>query len=186
MKNKKQNRIKLAARAIDTRAEMEALVGEISALQLELNRETAGMDLLITEIRKRYEGTIDSLNAEIQAKTQLAQIWADTHPDEFPRDKKSIDFVHAIVGFRTGTPKVMPVRKSFTVKSILDLLSHFVWSKKYIRHEPTIDKEAILADRKTLTEQQLKEVGLKIVQDESFYIDLKATETDTTIKKDAA
>jgi phage host-nuclease inhibitor protein Gam len=183
MKNNK--RIKLATSTIHTRAEMEALVGQISDRQLVLNQRTAEMDQAITGIRKAFEGELDSLNQEIQQRTELAKAWADSHPEEFPANKKSIDFVHAVVGFRTGTPAVIQLKKSFTKKRILELLAKFAWSKKYIRQEPSIDKESILADRKTLTEDQLKSVGLKIDQAESFFIDLKATETETRIVEEA-
>jgi phage host-nuclease inhibitor protein Gam len=182
-----KNRIKLTSSIIETRAEMEAVIGEIATLQLKLNAATAEMDQRITNVRQGYEGTLDTLNKEIQTRTQLAQCWADSHPEEFPGDKKSIDFVHAIVGFRTGTPKVTPLKKRFTVAVIIANLKKLAWGPKYIRNpDPQIDKEAILQDRKILTEDQLAKAGLKIVQEESFYIELKATETETIIKKEAA
>jgi phage host-nuclease inhibitor protein Gam len=179
MKTQK-HRIKLETSQITTRAEMEALIGQICECQLEHNELTTELDLQITSLRKEYEGDLDKLACEIQARTELAKAWADAHPEEFPDKKKSIDFVHATIGFRTGTPKVIQ-KKSYTVKKVLELLAKFTWSKKYIRLEPSIDKESILADRKTLTEDQLKSVGLKIDQAETFYIDLKATQTETRI-----
>jgi phage host-nuclease inhibitor protein Gam len=179
-KSNMKTRIK-AHPIVQTRAQMEALIGEIAKLQLERNGITAALDQEVTQIRKRFEGTLDTLQREIEIKTQLAQVWADTHPEEFG-EKKSIEFVHAVVGFRTGNPTVKPIKKSFTVAAIVALLRKVTWGAKYIRQpDPVLNKEAILLDRETLTEQQLKSVGIKITQDESFYIDLKATETTTRI-----
>jgi phage host-nuclease inhibitor protein Gam len=181
-----KNRITLETSIIQTRAEMEALVGQIAALQLQLNERTARMDQDLTDIRAQYEGVLDHLAQEIQTRTALVEGWADSHPEEFPEGKKSIDIVHGSIGFRTDPPKVLPVRKRFTVKIIVSLLKKVAWGPKYIRQpDPQIDKEAILQDRKTLTEEQLAKVGLKIVQDESFYIDLKATPTETRIVQDS-
>jgi phage host-nuclease inhibitor protein Gam len=182
----KKNRIKLETTLITTRAEMEALIGQIAQHQLKLNEWTTQMDQEIVAVRKNYEGELDRLTRAIQVCTELAKAWADSHPEEFPANKKSIDFVHATVGFRTGTPKVIQLKKSLTWKKIIALLQKFTWSRQYIRQEPSVDKESILADRKTLTEDQLKSVGLKIDQAESFFIDLKATATETRINQEAA
>lgn len=90
---------------IDTRADAERLSGEVVDHQLEANRLTVEMDGKISEIKKQYEGKIDSEKKMIESKSLILNLWASQNPEEF-NGKKSIDFVHAIIGFRTGQPKV--------------------------------------------------------------------------------
>ncbi len=157
---------------IETRADAERLSGEVVDHQIEANRLTVEMDAKISDIKKQYEGSIDSEKKMIESKTLILNMWAEQNPDEF-NGKKSIDFVHAIIGFRTGQPKVEK-RKNITWAKIVEALQKLKWGKIYLRErEPELDKEKLIADRKTLTVDQLNSVGLKITQDESFFIEPK-------------
>lgn len=157
---------------IETRADAERLSGEVVDHQLEASRLTVEMDGKISEIKKQYEGKIDSIKKMIESKTLLLNLWASHNPDEFG-GKKSIDFARAVIGFRTGPPKVVK-RKNITWSKIVEALQKLKWGKEYLRERaPEIDKEKLIADRNTLTVDKLNSVGLKITQDEIFYIENK-------------
>lgn len=159
---------------IETRAEMESLVGEIATLQHQQNAAKVALDQEVTAIRTRYEGRLDRLEQQIQQKFAVAEAWALSNPDEFGV-KKSIDFVHATVGFRLGTPRVVKVGRFKDFAQVVQAMIKIPWAKKYVKQpEPQVNREALIADRRALDAQELRAVGIQIKQDERFYIDPKA------------
>ncbi len=168
-------RIKLKPVAeIQTREEMEHLVGEIVQLQIHQNGLKLAIDTQIAEIRKQHEGSLDRLSKTIDEKVSIAEAWAASNPGEFGK-KKSIDFVHAVVGYRSGTPKVKKLSKFKTFAAVAAFMQSLPWAKKYVSvAEPAVNKEALIRDRTSLTAQQLSELGLAIVQDETFFISPKS------------
>lgn len=179
-----RHKINVNEPVIKSRAEMESLVGELAALMNEQNRVTLEMDAGKLKVAQQFEDRLGRLKKRIEEKTTIAAQWADMNPAEFG-NKKSIEFVHATVGFRTGTPKVLPLKKSFTVELLIALLLKTIWGVRYIRQLPSIDKDGLIADRKELGEAKLAEVGLKIVQDESFFVTPKGEALQTTVKEAA-
>jgi phage host-nuclease inhibitor protein Gam len=122
----------------------------------------------------------------IKEKSEALRAWAEANPDQFPRDRKSIQFVTGVLGFRTGTPKLALLGKTtwdMALRAVMGLLPNFV------RNEPAIDKEAILAQRDELADF-LPKVGLKVTQEEAFFIEPALTDTDArqvqAQKKEAA
>jgi phage host-nuclease inhibitor protein Gam len=59
-----------------------------------------------------------------------------------------------------------------TWASILDLVKIRLGAK-WLRIKEEVNREKIIADRKIITNDGLTALGLKIVQDESFYIEPK-------------
>ena len=167
------SRIKIVRSLLQSRAEAEHLVGEIVKLQLNLNDQKIAMDQELASVRQRYEGRLDSLNKTIDEKTTVAMAWAQEHPEEFG-GKKSIDFVHAVIGFRLGQWKVEKVRKSWKWNDVVQALLGQEWGEAFIRtREPEVDKEGIIAARETLKADQLAAAGIAITQDEAFFIEPK-------------
>jgi len=80
---------------------------------------------------------------------------------------------HGTIGFRLGTPKVkgMP-RKGEKLDAVLSFFRQFL--PGYLRVQEEINKELLIADREMEdVKAQIKTQGLEIVQDETFFIDLK-------------
>ncbi|TAN18803.1 MAG: hypothetical protein EPN37_04385, partial [Chitinophagaceae bacterium] len=89
-------------------------------------------------------------------------------------NRKSIEFAHGILGFRTGTPKLKP-RKGFTWNSITNLLKEFL--PDYVRTEEAPAKDRLLADRDVPEVSGLfTRVGIYVDQDETFYVEPKKEE----------
>jgi phage host-nuclease inhibitor protein Gam len=53
---------------------------------------------------------------------------------------------------------------------VLTRLARAKWGLAYIRTKETIDKEALLADRTTLTPEQITAAGIAFLQDEQFFL----------------
>jgi phage host-nuclease inhibitor protein Gam len=180
----KNTRIKKPALTVPTRNEVEVLVGEIRLLTTQVMSIEADRQHKLQQIDERFSKVTGPLQAELDHKTERVQAWAEANPAEFEK-RKSIEFNHGTVGFRTGTPKLAPLSRKFTWATILPLVEKLM--PMFIRRAPEIDKEAIIAQRTDPTLLlALPGVGLKIVQDESFFIDPKVDQVETKQVAEAA
>lgn len=149
-----------------TREEMERLVGDICALVIFRDQTVALMNQRLMEIRAEYEVQLADAAKNLNQMLARAKAWADAHPEEFgPR--KSIEMTHGTVGFRTGQPTLKPL-KGWTWAKILPLLKEC-----YIRTRREPDKEALLAARRDIGAAGFREVGLRIDQAETFFVEPK-------------
>ena len=177
-------RIKLTQQINRPRA--EELAGEIALLSLEKTTQITSMDRAITAVRERYEISLQTIDKVILEKTSLLETWAAANPDEFPKNRKSIDLVHAVVGYRTGMPKLKTLLR-WTWAKVLEALQTSGESG-YIRTKEDVDKEKILSDfaQNQLTAADLKVHGMLVVQDETFFVEPKLQEIDNRSVKEAA
>jgi phage host-nuclease inhibitor protein Gam len=159
-------RIKRTGPAITTREEMEHLVGEICELTIFIDRTKTLMDQRLLEVRAEYEDQLAGADKDLQGMMALAQEWAEEHTADFGV-KKSIEMVHGTVGFRTGQPTLRTIA-GWTWKRVMEVLS-----PKYIRTKREPDKEKLLADRNSIGELGLRTIGLRVAQDESFFVEPK-------------
>lgn len=168
-------RIKVQRRnLIASRTDAEVIVGRLSQLQTRLNGQKCKMDAELQTVRARYEADISVADRQIEELTLELEAWASENRHEFGADRKSIVFVHGTIGFRTGTPKVKKGRKFPNLEAVADAMKQFPWARKYIKQSaPSVNKEALIADRDRVTADQLNQVGLAIVQDETFFVDPK-------------
>ena len=165
-----------------TRIEAEALTGEIIRLQLERSKAQNEMEIRIASVREKYEGTIDSLTTQAAGKIEALRSWAEAHPQEFPKDRRSVAFVHGQVGFRTNPPKVEKTSKKLTWEDVLKNMRQDPTLRPFIRQpEPELNKQALIDARDTLSKDALQGVGLRIVQGETFYVEPIAHGTDLNV-----
>jgi phage host-nuclease inhibitor protein Gam len=163
-------RIKTITSIIKTRAEMERVVSETVALQIQREQLIARRDEEIKTIQEKFGGRVDEAARNIENNVLLLEQWSEAHPEEFGRDKSILVEGHRM-GWRIGQPMPKPLRKQ-TWKTIMERL--FVMAdevqKRFIRTKYEPNKEAMVAARETDAEL-LREIGVEIVQSESFYLD---------------
>lgn len=146
--------------ADDAFAAYNKCISQLEVLQGKMNTET-------TAIKEKYDAKIGSLQEEKEEHFEVMQAYAESNPELFV-DKKSIETTHGVFGFRTGMPKLTP-RKGFKWPAILELLKSKLPS--YVKTKEDVDKERLLADRnEELVKGSLKQVGLDVTQDETFYV----------------
>jgi phage host-nuclease inhibitor protein Gam len=134
---------------------------------------TAKMDLQITNIRQKYADELSELQEQKDEAFEQLQSFAENNRDEFGK-KKSLDFQHGILGFRTGTPKLKTL-KGFTWASVLGLLK--VHLPSYVRTIEEPAKDRLLADREEPeTLKRFKDIGIYVDQDETFFVEPKKEE----------
>lgn len=161
-----------------TREEAEALVGEIAALKNFEAQTKAMMDQRLQEVRQEYEVQLASANNDLVVPLLRIQAWAEANPDLFEKTK-SIEMLHGRVGWRIGNPTLKPA-SGFTWAKVLErlkALGHAV----FIRTVDEVDKEAILSARENLLDGDLRQMGVKVVREESFFVQPKATTTDPRV-----
>lgn len=161
-----KKRLKLSTPPIKTKEEMERLVGEIRELTIRRDAQTLQRDQERAALDEKYESPLAEIGEQLDAKMVLAQDWAEHNPAEFGT-RKSIDFINGQVGFRTGQPKLVKL-SGWTWERILEAVVRVL--PDYVRVKQEVDRERLIADRDTLT-PVLKEVGVKVDQDESFFVE---------------
>lgn len=178
----KKTRLKLSAPAIKTREEMDRLVGKISEYTIDRDLLKTTMDQRLQDVRDQYAEQLGEIESILDSKMALAQDWAEANPSEFG-NKKSIEFLHGTIGWRTGTPKLKTL-SGWTwdrVKEAIKGIPKF--AVNYLRQIEEINKEALLADREIIEPEILRVMGVKVVQDESFFCDPKREKKSQELKE---
>lgn len=180
--------------------EVETVMAEYAEADAKLEKITSSMDVQITKIREKYAAEIGQLTERKEAAFEKLQKYALEKKEElFPgisegkAKKKSLENTHGSFGFRTGTPALKTL-KGFTWESVKNLLKEFL--PDYVRTKEEANKEKLLAERdeplplkgeedpmKDVPEDErprisslFSKVGIKVEQDETFFIDLKKEE----------
>jgi phage host-nuclease inhibitor protein Gam len=177
-------RIKKAAEAV-TRETAERLVREIAELTLEERERKNEIDAAILAAKERHAARLAEIAELVRDKTELVQAWAEGSPADFGK-AKSMAFPAGRVGFRTGTPKLKTLA-GWTFARVLDKLKSLPWGAAFVRVKEETDKEGILSAyaARTLSDGELREVGCRVVQEESFYIEPDLATVGTRIQEAA-
>lgn len=131
----------------------------------------ADLDVKITDLRKKVEDQLTDLTVKRDEALEIIKNYSVENKDVLFVKKKSMDTSHGTIGFRTGKPKLKTL-KGFTWASVTELLKAFL--PDYVRTVDEPAKDKLLADRDNEdVTNNLKKVGIEVVQDEAFFIELK-------------
>lgn len=152
----------------------EASFAEYADADARQQRITAKMDVEITRIREKYQDELSKLQERKDSAFEVMQTFAMENKDELFAKKKSLDTVHGVFGFRTGTPK-LKTRKGFTWGAVTNLLKEFLPGYVRVSEEPA--KDRLLSDREVPEVVELfPKVGIYVDQDETFFVEPKKEE----------
>lgn len=171
-------RIKSKGPPIQTRDQAETVLGLIRAQVITRNAMAAARELELKAVDDRFKDDLLQLGTEIQTNTEMLRAWAEGHPGEFG-DARSLQMAHGVVGWRTGNPALKPLA-GLTWERVLEKLRNLTPYKGFIRSKEEVDKAAILAMREDLLPQDLRHMGVRVVQEETFYVDPKLDEVVDT------
>lgn len=178
--NKRQ---KLEPCIINSRQALESVVADVVKLKLEHTLASASMEREIADVQKRHQDSLLNLARQIEAKEAGVFVYCQKHRAELFPEKKSLDLLLASVGFETTPPRVEKINSKDTFGKIGLRLESLDWGAAYVRYsEPEVNKEKILADRARLKPEQLQEAGLRIEQDENFFIRPRSDVIDRSAK----
>lgn len=170
----KKTRIKIELPTLMTRQDAEAAMNDLATAVNTKNRLTTQMDAQLITIKSDYEAPLAAVDEIIQTTTDTLRAWAEANPETFPKGSKSLTLVAGTLGFRTGTPKLALLSRAFNWDLVLAMVKQF-WPS-FIRTEEAVDKQGLLglhsqAEDKLASDAELRRLGLKVVQEESFYIE---------------
>jgi phage host-nuclease inhibitor protein Gam len=151
--------------------QMETAFGEYAVADAKLQKINATIDVQVTNIREKHADEIARLNEVKEKAFDVLQAYGLEQKDTLFAKKKSLESVHGVIGFRTGTPKLKTL-KGFTWGAVTNLLREFLPS--YIRTTEEPAKDKLLADRDAEDVAALfPKVGICVTQDETFYVEPK-------------
>lgn len=181
----KQERIQSVA----SQEGMEAMVAEITALQIEaakvqaqIAEKTADSERLLATVIRPLQKQVEAIAKQAKKRLARVQVYVTEHRDQLmPGEKKSFELPTAVVGFATSTkPKVTLANEGDEWCDVVERLEALPWGEDYVRYpEPEVDKQALIEDRNELTAKQLSAAGLRIEQGEKFYVEPKSLVAET-------
>lgn len=145
--------------------EFASACNKLSAIEAKINKS-------IEDLYTKHNDEIVQLKSTLAQDGDLVQTlesYAIANKDNW--DGKSLDLVHARIGFRLGTPKV-DKPKGVSWDAVLEFVkSDKNLARSFVRVKEDLDKKAILdADAKT-KEKLYAKAKITITQDETFYVD---------------
>jgi phage host-nuclease inhibitor protein Gam len=150
--------------------QMEASFSDYARADAKLAKISATIDVQMVQIREKYVDEIARLVEERAKAFEVLQTFAMENRELFAK-KKSMESVHGVFGFRTGTPKLKTL-KGFTWGAVTNLLKEFL--PGYVRTIEEPAKDRLLADRDLEDVVNLfPKVGIAVTQDESFFVEPK-------------
>ena len=174
MTQTKKRETKPLIKVPETVEQAEEALSNYATADAKVEEITAKMDHMITEIRNKHAEELQLLGGTKEEEGKKVQMWAETNPDLFA-SKKSMDMAHGTVGFRTGQPKLKTLR-GHTWASVTELMKER--APDYVKETLTPMKDKLIADRDNEDmDVFLKTIGVQIIQDESFFIELKKEES---------
>lgn len=136
----------------------------------------AKMDVEVQKIRDKYDPQLEPLMKETEMNFETIQRHCEENKETMFEKKRSIETLHGIVGFRTGTPKLKLLPK-MNWEKVLDNLKHYL--PDYVRTITEPAKDRLLADRELEdVARNMYRVGIKVDQDEKFFVELKKEDTE--------
>ena len=180
-----KTRIKINLPLLASREEVEYTVNELANVANNKRKLVARLDSAILKLKDEAAAGIAACDEALAAKTDALRAWAESHPEEFPKGRKSVVFLSGTVGFRTGTPKLALLSRAWNWDKVLEAVQSRAFS--FTRTSTELDKDAILAfaagstdaaDKQATEEKVLRPIGINVIQDESFYVEPKLTDAE--------
>jgi hypothetical protein len=157
-----------------SKADAEKLLEELAIYDRNLAEAESCCNTEITKVRESWHNTIEQSRANCNAVHAALEEWATGAAEAFPEDKKSMELLHGTLSFRTGQRKLALLARETWEKVIDRLTGKFsAWRKVKV----DVDAAKILRDSAgddpALSAKDLSALGLKIIQEERFHVELK-------------
>ncbi len=175
-----KSRIKIALPLLASRDEAEAAMNELALCANNKRKLTARLDAAVLKLQEEAAAGLSQCDQELNAKSDALRAWAEANPDEFAKGRKSIDFLSGTLGFRTGTPKLSLISRAWNWNKVLEAIKSSILWGACVRKKEEVDKERIITRATSGAQLNLAVIGLKVVQEESFYVEPKLTDTSVS------
>ena len=151
--------------------ELETAVAVYAKVNADLVKTETMVDGKILAIREKYDEKLQSLEKERTDALDGVKVVADGNRESLFVKAKRVQTSRGTVGYRLGKPKlVLAEGKSWN--DLADKVKEL--APDYVRVKIEVAKDRLFADRELPFVQALLEtIGVKVVQDEQFYVELK-------------
>lgn len=172
MKEKKENLVEIPT--IHNFDECDGAILKMADCTQEITKAEAEMNEKIQIVRDEYDRKTNVTRTMLEGLRGEIERFSIANKDQFEKTR-SKDMIHGTVGFRSTPPKTALLNRKYKWETVLELLQKFPWASNFIRTKEEVDKDQILASysAKEINDENLAAVGLKIDQDEKFYVDIK-------------
>jgi phage host-nuclease inhibitor protein Gam len=169
MARPKKASVTLASIEECTRAMRELLLATVDAEKL-----TAERDRAVAAILKGYETRLAGLAQKREDLELQLQTYYMAHLAELETDgRKSVALTYGIIGRRKSPAALRLLNKSWAWAAVREAI-RAKWGAGFLTApEPEVDKDKVKGE---IPEEQLRDCGLKLHQDEKFYVELARPE----------
>jgi phage host-nuclease inhibitor protein Gam len=177
MAGKSRKKTTIETSSLKSYDDVNATLLDMAKIQATLEKRLAKFNEEEALRRKVLQEFTNPLIAQIEEYHREIYLYCAENKKDFEKNR-TMFLANGEVGFRMGTPKTTTLKK-FTWKKVLEILEMRRLTRD-IDRKPSINKDLILADfaEKKLTKEELAEMGMNIIQEESFWLDVKkAVET---------
>lgn len=165
-----------AAPHIQTRAQLDALLENITQLQCERDQLHRQLEDEIFALRQKHRPHLDEMERLLDIERGWAESWARAHPELFSGNRP-LQCQSATLRFEPAPLRIDRASRRWTWGRIAETLNELPWGQKYLRTPPAeVDKEALQNDLPQLNPENLRAAGLKIIQADRFVITPNATQ----------
>ncbi len=156
--------------------ELEERLKEYAMNFATLHKKEAEMNERLNRIKEDFDEKTKDLRYAIDTLSTEISMFCTKNKKDFEKSR-SKEYNFGVIGFRTTPPKVAVLNRKYSIKTVIELTKR-LFQNTYIRIKEELDKEAILADysQKKLDDEKLASIGLKVDQEEQFYINPKFEE----------
>ena len=156
---------------LKTLRDVEKSLAGLVQLTLRRNFFINELEGKIADMREQYGEELADLSSDIKAEEKYILEYLAAHKADFDGPPRSVELPAGTIGYRLGQPRLKPLAK-WTWDKILETLQADK-AECYLRVKTEVDREALLADAEAQGADVLKGWGLKTVQDDKPFIDLK-------------
>jgi phage host-nuclease inhibitor protein Gam len=169
---KQKRKITTAALVLTSEDAMIGTLNRYVELKLKIAEATAAHDGEVAELNSAFDDALQDERAELAVLESTVQLFALNYRDKlFPGDKKSHEYPNAKIGFRENPPSVGKRIGKDSFEAIARRLEETEWGPNYVDWKPSLKKDALLRDRAQLSDEQLREAGIRFEQEEFFFIE---------------
>lgn len=157
-----------------SQCELSEVMKQFAEASSHIKALEAEEELQLLALRQEFEEKSRHLLEQRQNALEKLEAFGLHNRDELFSHKRSLELNHGVIGFRTGTPKVSKPR-SITWGKVIEILHKS--NSAFLRTKHEVDKDKILANRNDeQLMQELEDLGIKVVQEETFFITLKESD----------
>ncbi len=145
---------------------------DIGKAESKVAKKEAEMNQKIQLIKDKYDTETQEDRDLIADYKKRVEAFCNANKGDFIKQRSQV-MNHGAIGFRNNPPKVVQLSKKWTVKSSLEFLKK-LFDGKYVRSKDEVNKDQILADyaANVLNDSKLAAAGLRIDNDETFFIEI--------------